>query len=183
MDTISDLELLVAGIVILALVYAMAELRRRLRGTASHVARRRTGRSRPKAVSKGKPIVVDGSNVMHWGGDASDKVLRGVLNTLKTRGFYPYVIFDANVGYVLADQYLDAAAMSQKCGVPKTRIEVVDKGVVADGVILKYAKRHGVKVVSNDRYRDWSVQYPLVKQKGRMMRGAWKGGAVVWGKP
>lgn len=190
MDPISDLELLVAGIVILALVYAMAELRRRLRGAANHVVRprRRTRRSRPKGAkngrppAKGKPIVVDGSNVMHWGGDPSDLVLRVVLGSLIARGFNPYVIFDANVGYKLADCYLGPAAMSKKCGVPTTRVEVVDKGVVADGVILKYAKRHGVQVVSNDRYRDWAVQFPLIKKKGRMMRGSWKGGVVVWGK-
>jgi hypothetical protein len=195
MEPISDRELLVAGIVVLAVVYALAELRRRLRDVTMHAERprrrrrkasraarpRRSGKpSRPAGFKKGKPIVVDGSNVMYWGGDPSDAVLRGVINNLKSRGFYPFVIFDANVGYILADCYLDAAAMSQKCGVPKTRIEIVDKGVVADEVILKYAKRHGVPVVSNDRSRDWSIKFPLVKKKDRMMRGTWKGGNVVW---
>ncbi len=128
-------------------------------------------------------ILVDGSNVMHWGGDPSIKVLRGVLRGIEKRGFSPVVVFDASVGYRLSDRYLHGPAMAKLIDLPKAHVYVVQKGVVADEVILDLATIHELNVVSNDRYRDWSVQFPLVKKKGRMMRGAWKGGAVVWTKP
>lgn len=139
-------------------------------------------RKRPRDQKPaGKRIVVDGSNVMFWGGDPSEKVLAAVLRDLVAKGLRPQVIFDANVGYKLRGHFMDASAMARICKVPARQIEVVDKGVGADEVILSYAKRHGLRVVSNDRYRDWTVRFPLVKQKGRMLRGTWKGGMVKWG--
>ena len=137
-------------------------------------------RSAQQGVAADKSIVVDGSNVMHWGGDPSEKVLRGVIASLMAKGWSPHVVFDANAGYKLRDHFMDENEMARVCKLPARQITVVDSGVVADGVILQMAKAQGLRVVSNDRYRDWSVKYPLVKKRGRMMRGTWKGGNVIW---
>ena len=123
-------------------------------------------------------IIVDGSNVMHWGGEPSARVLRRVIDHLRSAGLSPYVIFDANVGYKLQDRYLDDAPMAKLLGLPVGQVLVVEKGQIADEIILQFARDSGHRIVSNDRFRDWSVQYKFVKKKGRMVRGTFSQGAV-----
>ena len=167
---LSDFLLLAPALVaLLALL-----LFRRFRGL---VGDKRKQRSLPDSA-----IVVDGSNVMYWGGDASAKTLVQVLRAVKAKGLNPIVFFDANVGYKLANCYYDEVKLAGVTGVPRKHILVADKGVVADEWILDFATKHGLRVVSNDRFRDWGVQFPLVKKKGRVMRGTYRDGNVVWAK-
>jgi hypothetical protein len=170
MEQISDANLLIAGLITLAIVYAFLVIRTR-----------RKAREDRDAVPP-NAIIVDGSNVMHWGGDPSLQVLTGVINRITDLDLTPIVVFDSSVGYRLMGRYLHGNAMATLIGLPAAHIYVVHKGVVADEVILDLAQVHGLKVVSNDRFRDWSVKFPIVKTKGRMMRGTWKGGNVVWAK-
>lgn len=128
-------------------------------------------------------VVVDGSNVMHWGGDASMMVLRRVVGALVQKDHTPIVLFDANVGWKLFDRYQDDAAMAAHLGLPSRQVFVVSKGEVADERILHLADELDLPVVSNDRFRDWSVHYPWVSDKGRTLRGEWAEGAVRWGPP
>lgn len=170
MEQIPDTNLLIAGLAGLAFIYVLLVLRTRSKTRVDVDA------VPPNA------IIVDGSNVMHWGGDPSVQVLIGVIVKITDLGLTPVVVFDASVGYRLRDRYMHGDAMAKLIGLPSAHVYVVQKGVVADEVILDLAQNHGLKVVSNDRFRDWSVQFPLVKTKGRMMRGTWKGGNVVWAK-
>ena len=170
MEQISDANLLIAGLITLAIVYVFLVIRTR-----------RKAREDRDAVPP-NAIIVDGSNVMHWGGDPSLQVLTGVINRITDLDLTPIVVFDASVGHRLVDRYMHGDAMAKLIGLPAAHVYVVHKGVVADEVILDLAQNHGLKVVSNDRFRDWSVQFPIVKTKGRMMRGTWKGGNVVWAK-
>ncbi len=142
---------------------------------------RRAPRDAPRPRSPGISVIVDGSNVMHWGGDASLPVLQGVIRTLEEKGENPYVIFDANVGWKLFDRYLGDGPMSWHLGLPERQIMVVSKGEVADEKILLAADKFDLPVVSNDRFRDWSVQYPWVKDHRRLRRGAWVEGRIRWG--
>ncbi len=123
-------------------------------------------------------IVVDGSNVMHWGGDPSAKVLCRVIAHLEENGLTPFVIFDANVGYKLGDRYMDDGPMATLMGLPTKQVIVVDKGQIADEIILQFAKESGFRIVTNDRFRDWAAQYDFVKNKGRMVRGNFREGAL-----
>jgi len=125
-------------------------------------------------------IVVDGSNVMHWGGAPSAKVLARVLGALQAKGYAPIVFFDASAGYRLADRYLGAQELAGLTGLPAARIHVVDKGVIADSAILRFSALHGLRIVSNDQYRDWRVQFPHLGRKGAVLRGRFQDGAVVW---
>ncbi len=170
MEQISDATLLIAGLIGLAFVYVVLALRTR-----------RQVQPKADAVPP-NAIIVDGSNVMHWGGDPSLQVLTGVINRIADLGLTPVVVFDASVGHRLMGRYMHGDAMAKLIGLPAAHVYVVHKGVVADEVILDLAQKHGLKVVSNDRFRDWSVKFPIVKKRGRMMRGTWKGGNVVWGK-
>lgn len=146
------------------------------------IARRRKP-SVPAAEAATVPrnaIVVDGSNVMHWGGAPSAVVLARVLRTLESKGYTPIVFFDASAGYRLADRYLNEKHLSDLIGVPQAHVCVVDKGVIADQSILLFAADHGLRVVSNDQYRDWRVQFPHLDRKGAVLRGSLRDGAVVW---
>ena len=125
-------------------------------------------------------IVVDGSNVMHWGGDASAPVLSLVLRSLENAGYAPIVFFDASVGYQLGDRYFDELRMAQLTGIAKERICIVHKGVVADEMILSFARDHGLRIVTNDQFRDWRVQFPIAAKKGQLVKGTFREGAVVW---
>ncbi len=129
----------------------------------------------------GNAILVDGSNVMHWGGDPSLKVLTRVVKKLEDEGLKPYICFDANVGYKLGDRFAGHDAMAAKLGLSPKQVFVVDKGVIADGVLLDLAAEHALSIVTNDRFRDWTVTHPWVKDHRRFRRGTWKQGSVVWG--
>ncbi len=176
----SDIEVLVAfGAALTALLLALLVTRDRSR---------RTKRSRDKSQTTGldrddapeNAILVDGSNVMHWGGEPSVTVVQQVIASLEREGFAPFVCFDANAGYKLIGHYMDAWDLAPSIGVTPDRILVVDRGVVADEVILAEAGQRGLKVVSNDRFRDWTDQHPWVKNHKRFRRGTWKQGSVVW---
>lgn len=116
---------------------------------------------------------------MYWAGDPSQKVLARVLAALRDKGFAPIAIFDASVGYRLGNKFMNEAELAEIIGLPNRQILVVNKGVVADEVILDFATEHDLRIVTNDRYRDWAVQFPLVKSKGRLVKGAWKEGSVM----
>ena len=127
----------------------------------------------------GPTILVDGSNVMHWNGEASSLVLARVVAALRARGERPHVYFDANAGYKLGKGYLGPAALGAMIGLPAQRVTVADRGTPADPLLLAHAARSRLRVLSNDRFRDWRVQFPQAARKGAIVRGDWRGGAPV----
>lgn len=127
----------------------------------------------------GRPVVIDGSNVMHWNGDrASLATVREVIARLQALGYAPGIIFDANAGYKLADRYLDDRHFAKLLKLPANRVLVVPKGQPADPTILAAARDMGGKVVTNDRFRDWAEDFPEVREKGYLMRGGYRDGAL-----
>lgn len=131
----------------------------------------------------GKPadnaVIVDGSNVMHWNeNQPSLQTLRLVLKELRQRGFNPGVIFDANAGYKVAGRYLDDDIMAQELGLPEAQVLVVPKGTPADEYILTIARQRHARVVTNDRFRDWSNRFPEVHEPGFLIRGGARPGHV-----
>jgi hypothetical protein len=150
------------------------------------VAPRPSSKKSPGAASGQKDagkdhsyVVVDGSNVMHWAGDPpSLEPLRAVLGDLTGRGFTPGVIFDANAGYKLFSQYLDAASFAAKLKLPLDRVYVVPKGTQADLYILEAARSLGARIVTNDRYRDWQDRFPEVARPGFLIQGGVRGEAI-----
>ncbi|SEW30482.1 Zc3h12a-like Ribonuclease NYN domain-containing protein [Cognatiyoonia koreensis] len=139
---------------------------------------------RPKSQPKKRsglprnPIVLDGSNVMFWGGDPSAKTLNHVIGHITQKDFSPIVIFDASAGYRLSDRFMTEGDFARLTSLPEKQILVVNKGVVADAVILDFASEHNLRIVTNDRYRDWSGSFPIVREKGRLLRGDFKQGNV-----
>jgi hypothetical protein len=147
---------------------------------AAHLVWRLLPKRPEPRLDPDKYIVVDGSNVMHWGGEASVLVLKRVLQALDEKGLIPIVYFDANVGYKLWDRYAGAGTIAGKIGMDSARIFVVAKGVVADEVLLEAAVDNGLRVVTNDRFLDWRVQFPRAGDKGFLVKGEWRQGNVMF---
>ncbi len=164
MPNMSDM-LLIAGPACIASLYLLAR--------AWLAARQST------SVIEPKWIVVDGSNVMHWADDTPRiEPLREVLGYLKSLGFTAGVVFDANVGYLIRGKYQHDRALGKLLGLPQDRVIVVDKGTPADPTILKAARNLNTCVVTNDRYRDWTDQYPEVCRSGFLIRGDYRKGRL-----
>lgn len=135
---------------------------------------------RSAQIDTSKYIIVDGSNVMYWGGDPSFMVLSKVLGSLQENGLTPIVYFDANVGYKLWNRHVYAREIAQMLELDPRQVALSPSGVTADEVLLEQATRDGLRVVSNDRFRDWKLTFPKVGQKGFLVRGRWQQGTVIW---
>lgn len=124
-------------------------------------------------------VVLDGSNIMHWrNGEADLATVSDVVRSLKKRGFSSGVVFDANAGYKLDGRYQHHPVLARKLGLPTDRVMVVNKGEIADGMILRVAQDFGARVVSNDRFRDWAAQYPKVQEPGFLISGGYRKGVL-----
>lgn len=139
-------------------------------------------RRRARAPTPPKSIVVDGSDVIYWGGEPAELVLKAVIDDLKTQGFATIVVFDADVGYKLRGHYFDEAGLARLCGLRAQSVILMDDGITADKRILEIADQGRLMVVSSSAYTDWVDTFPFVRQKNRFKRGAYKNGAVVWAK-
>lgn len=147
-----------AGMVVVAVVLLLLE-------------RRRTGSVRW--------IIVDGSNVMYWDRETpSLETVREVLRAVEAEGFVPLVWFDANAGHVVAGQYLRPEKLAKKLGLRQGQVLVAPKGTPADPLLLEEAARLGVPIVSNDRFRDWAEDHPMVQEPDRFVRGHLRDGVA-----
>lgn len=134
---------------------------------------------RERAAAAPKWIIVDGSNVMHWkDGTPRIETLRLVLDRLVALGFSPGVVFDANVGYLVANRYLHHGALARLLGLTEDRVMVVHKGTPADATILAAARDLGTPIVSNDQFRDWADAHPDPRRPQRLVQGGFRDGAV-----
>lgn len=139
------------------------------------------GRERRGPPAPDRPvIVVDGSNVMHWGeGVPSVKTLGLVLRELQGRGFEPLVYFDANVGYKLFGRHMEVAELVGLLPVVgREQVAIVPSGTPADPFVIEEAIRYGGRVVTNDRFMDWRGQYPAIRGKGFLVKGSVRGKRV-----
>ena len=142
--------------------------------------RSRPARRGPVVPRKTRPILVDGSNVMHWRDDAPQlTTLQDVISALTRQGYKPGIVFDANAGYKLTGRYMDDAPLARALNLPPDRVLVVPKGGQADPVILASARELRAPVLTNDRFRDWAADYPEVGREGHLLRGGYRNG-VLW---
>jgi Zc3h12a-like Ribonuclease NYN domain len=127
------------------------------------------------------PILVDGSNVMHWKDEKPDILpVQSAIRELTRRGFTPGVVFDANAGYKLQGRYLSERDFSILLDLPESQIFVVPKGSQADPYLLDAARGFGARVVTRDRFRDWADSHPEVKEPGFLVRGGFRNTGEFW---
>jgi hypothetical protein len=124
-------------------------------------------------------ILIDGSNVMHWQeGAVALAPLTEVIGRLKELGYVPGVVFDANAGWKLAGRYLHDGDLARLLVLETRQVLVVPKGTQADTYLLETAREFGVRIVTNDRYRDWAEAHPEVLEQGFLIRGGMRDGRV-----
>lgn len=120
-------------------------------------------------------IVIDGSNVLYWqNGEPQIEAVQDVLDHLAARGFTPGVVFDANAGYLISGKYEHDGSFGNLLGLPEDRVMVVPKGTPADPTILTAARDLGGRIVTNDRFRDWSDLYPEIGTPGYLIKGGYR---------
>lgn len=170
-----------AGLVVLVSVLsAVAALMLFVRAAVLRLAEMERAGPAPTSIAPGRPIVVDGSNVMHWAGKAPSLApVAEVVAALTAQGFKPGVVFDANAGYKLSGRYMDDGPLATALGLPADRVLVVPRGKPADPVILQTARHLGALILSNDQFRDWAETYPEVRDQRRLRRGGYRNG-VLW---
>jgi hypothetical protein len=162
-----------SDLMLLALIIAAASLALMALRVFSWPARRKA------AGLQKTPIVIDGSNVMHWRDETPQlALLLEVIALLVARGFAPGVVFDANAGYKLVGRYLGDRALARMLSLPEDRVLVVPKGTPADHYVLSAARDLGAQVVSNDRFRDWAEAHPEVREPGFVIRGGYRAGSL-----
>ena len=142
------------------------------------LAIRKLAKQKAKKTKPARPILIDGSNVMHWKeGKPNIEVVQRLVFALDKSGYHPGVIFDANAGYKLFDRYLDDAPLAHAIGLPEDQVLVVPKGTPADQFLLNAARDMGAPIVTNDRFRDWLDDFPEFAEPGRLIQGGYRKGA------
>ncbi|MCV2877782.1 hypothetical protein OE699_02865 [Sedimentimonas flavescens] len=128
--------------------------------------------------------VLDGSNILYWRNEEPDlSAVQQVVQEIQARGWSPVIWFDANAGYLIKGRYMGAYPFSVALGVPVRQVYVAPKGTPADPLILDAATTLSAIVVTNDRYRDWIGQYPIVGEYGRFIRGSYRDGRLELVEP
>ena len=87
-------------------------------------------------------------------------------------------MFDANAGYLVSDRYLNEWNFSKLLGVSKDNVFVVPKGTPADPYILKAAREMDLRIVTNDRFRDWEKDFPEIRKTGHLIKGGYRSGKL-----
>ncbi len=106
-----------------------------------------------------KRILVDGSNMAYMVKDNDGKpTLEGIekiVKELENKGYYPIIIIDASLRYKISDADKD---MLEKY-IQGYKLQQVPSKVMADELLLNIAYRKDLKIVSNDRFKDFIKEY------------------------
>ena len=110
-----------------------------------------------------KVVVIDGANVAYEersaGGKPKLSNLLKVRRELEERGQEAVIIVDASLKYDIDDQeQLEKLIQSQQ-------VRQVPAGTDADYFIIQFAHELDALIVTNDRYRDYSDQYPWIPDR------------------
>lgn len=139
---------------------------------------RKTRKDAPSKWQKytGRQIVIDGTNVLYWDGETARlDTLRSVVDYLRQRDINPIVFLDASSRHHLKDKSLTEKGFAQALGLPQVRVMVCPAGTEADVFILKFAKKEGLPILSNDRFGDRSKMAKGVK----IVKGVMTGGRPI----
>lgn len=111
--------------------------------------------------------VIDGSNVAHWGdeGSANLDAVKAIVLFLKRENTTPIVVFDANIGFKVANRHMNADDLIDALG-GDIEVEIVQSGTVADRRIVELAEQRKAIIVSNDLFRDSLRARPIPKRRG-----------------
>ena len=75
-------------------------------------------------------------------------------------------------------KFLGERDLSRLLSLPRDQILVVPKGTQADPFLLETARDLKARIVTNDRYRDWTDRFPDVAQPSTLITGEMRDGRV-----
>lgn len=111
-------------------------------------------------------IVVDGTNVA-WMAKKEGKPnidnIEMVRRELEKEGYAPVIIVDASLRHNVPES--DKERFER--WIREEKVIQAPAQVRADDAILKFANDRGLKVVSNDTFRDYEEVYPWVREKSK----------------
>lgn len=116
-------------------------------------------------------VLIDGSNVINWAVDAglaqkpSLSPLTSVLKLLQARGQRAGVVFDATIGHRLNNRFMGHDELASLLPLAED-VLVVDKGTLADTILIAMARSDAMIIITNDHFRDHPTARHLLKQKG-----------------
>lgn len=173
------LALVVLGLLMLGTL-TLGRPSRRSAAARSRPDGRRPSIGSPNAGEDRETVLVDGSNVIYWLDNTPQLApLLQVVNDLSRRGLKPGVVFDANVGYKLTGKFMGERDLSRLLSLPRDQILVVPKGTQADPFLLDTARQLNARIITNDRYRDWTDRFPDVARPDRLITGVMRDGRVA----
>ncbi|WP_293371861.1 hypothetical protein [Nevskia sp.] len=115
-------------------------------------------------------ILIDALNVAYWcGAPPSLRLPISLLTGLQRAGHHALLYFDASAPYRLSDE----GALYQRL-ITNTELTVVaPSGRTADALLLRHARTHGARIVSNDRFRDHRRRFrKLIDDPVRLFGGS-----------
>ncbi|KIN68784.1 NYN domain-containing protein [Sulfitobacter donghicola] len=128
-----------------------------------------------------KSVVIDGSNIYHFGHDnkLDAQPLGEIAAQLRSEGYRVICFFDANIFHTLGGHgaFLrgtphSVPQLEDIFGLQRDEIYVVPSRVQADKYILECLKYMPICfAVTNDRFRDYASQYPTVMQDHLWRKG------------
>lgn len=114
-----------------------------------------------------KVAIVDGSNVAYWneGLEPSLEAIQSVIRVLMQEEIGVTLVFDANISYLLFQEYVAASEIKErlKCDV---KVEVVESGTIADNRIIQLAEEECGIIISNDLFKDSIKARVIPKRRG-----------------
>lgn len=114
-------------------------------------------------VKPEKDIVVDGTNVIFWGGYANLGNLRMVVDHLREKAIMPYVFFDSSSRHLARDAIVDEEGFSKALGLERDRVMICPSRTEADDFIARFARDQQLAIVSNDDFKDHLLEYKGLK--------------------
>ncbi|HIH40347.1 MAG TPA: hypothetical protein HA341_05600 [Halobacteria archaeon] len=115
---------------------------------------------------KKEKIIVDGSNVA-WtskkDGRPNIDNIEMVRLELERRGYAPIIIVDSNLRHLIPE----ADKERFERWVDDERVIQAPAQIKADDVLLKFADERGVKIVSNDTFKEYVDIYPWLEDASR----------------
>jgi hypothetical protein len=124
-------------------------------------------------------IVLDGSNLLYWLDDQPNlAAVQVVVDQLCHHDLVPVIWFDANAGYLIGGRWMGPKELARLLRLDARQIFVAPKGTPADPLLLNSARKLGARVISNDRFRDWTESHPWLADPGFLIRGCIRDGAA-----
>jgi len=115
---------------------------------------------------KKEKIIVDGSNVA-WASKRDGRPdidnIEMVRLELERRGYAPIIIVDSNLRHIIPE--IDKERFER--WVEDEKVIQAPAQIKADDVLLKFADERGVKIVSNDTFKEYVDIYPWLEDTKR----------------